>query len=401
MSRSRAVQSVLWAVIGALIFSLLAASVPPPLGPPAVYADSALERTQAELKEAKAALKKLQAKLDKYVQAQARAEEELESIRIRRDQVKEQIAEAEQRLAEQRARLNQRIVEMYKNRGSDTIAVLGAIFGGEDLSFGDMVERVALVSRIAEADRRLVQAIESDLARLNELRSDLAQQERAEQQENAKYVAARDKTLAAMEEAKDEYNDLKAKIARLQAEERRRQEEARRAAAAATARTTTTTKAKTTATTVRRTSTTLPRDPVIPAGAEWVFPVQGPNSFADTFGAPRSGGRTHQGCDIMTARNTPIVAVTDGVILRTNPYDTGLGGITIHLRGDDGNVYYYAHLASIKEGIKAGVRVEAGQVIGYAGNTGNASGGAVHLHFEIRPNGGAAINPYPILIQYR
>jgi murein DD-endopeptidase MepM/ murein hydrolase activator NlpD len=78
-----------------------------------------------------------------------------------------------------------------------------------------------------------------------------------------------------------------------------------------------------------------------------------------------------------------------------------LGGITVHLRGDDNNVYYYAHLASIKEGIRAGVRVTAGQVIGYAGNTGNASGGAVHLHFEIRPDGGSAINPYPILVQYR
>lgn len=103
----------------------------------------------------------------------------------------------------------------------------------------------------------------------------------------------------------------------------------------------------------------------------------------------------------MTARGTPVVAVVDGAIRSTNPTDTGLGGITIHLKGTDGNVYYYAHLSAIEGGIKAGVQVEAGQVIGYAGNTGNASGGAVHLHFEIRPGGGAAVNPYSTLVKYR
>ena len=140
---------------------------------------------------------------------------------------------------------------------------------------------------------------------------------------------------------------------------------------------------------------------MVDTSAGWVFPVQGPNSFVDSFGAPRSGGRTHKGCDIMTARGTPLVAVVSGTIRATNPTNSGLGGITIHLTGSDGNVYYYAHLSSIKSGIKSGVHVDAGQVIGAAGNTGNASGGAVHLHFEIRPGGGSAINPYPTLIKYR
>jgi murein DD-endopeptidase MepM/ murein hydrolase activator NlpD len=402
MSRSRALHLAAWLVVAALVCNLVAALIPAPLGPSAVWAaDSSLAAAQAELKQAKADLKKLQAKLDKYSEAQGEAEESLESTRIRIEEVKAEIADTEEELAGLREQLSGRLVDMYKNRGSDTISVLGAIFSGDDTSFGEFVDRVAMVSHIAESDRRLVDSVRSELDRLDLLRSDLAQQKAAEQRETAKYEAARDKTLAAMEEAKEEYNALKAKVAKLQAEERRRQEEARRAAAAAAAARTTTTKKSTTATTTKRTTTTVRPDPVIDPGAEWVFPVQGPNSFRDTFGAPRSGGRTHQGCDIMTARNTPIVAVTKGVITRTNPYDTGLGGITIHLRGDDDNVYYYAHLASIKDGIRAGVRVSAGQVIGYAGNTGNASGGAVHLHFEIRPNGGAAINPYPILLQYR
>jgi murein DD-endopeptidase MepM/ murein hydrolase activator NlpD len=131
--------------------------------------------------------------------------------------------------------------------------------------------------------------------------------------------------------------------------------------------------------------------------ADWVFPVQGWYSYVDSFGAPRSGGRTHKGTDIMCEKNTPLVAVVSGVVLRAHDVDSGLGGISITMRGNDGNVYYYAHLTSIREGITAGVHVTAGEVIGYAGNTGNAAGGPVHLHFEIRPGGGAAVDPYPIL----
>jgi murein DD-endopeptidase MepM/ murein hydrolase activator NlpD len=128
-----------------------------------------------------------------------------------------------------------------------------------------------------------------------------------------------------------------------------------------------------------------------------VFPVAGPNSYIDSWGFSRSGGRRHEGTDIMAARGTDVVACVSGVIEKTSPYSQGLGGITIWLRGDDGNTYYYAHLNRIVDGIAPGVRVDAGQVIAEVGNTGNARGGSPHLHFEIHPGGGAAIDPYPIL----
>ena len=131
----------------------------------------------------------------------------------------------------------------------------------------------------------------------------------------------------------------------------------------------------------------------------WFFPVQGPNSYSDDFGAPRYAGgyHPHEGNDILCARGTPLVAVVGGIIGHINPVDTGLGGINIWLDGDDGNSYYYAHLCAIQDGIASGERVAAGQVIGFAGDTGDAKGGPVHLHFSIHPRGGPAVDPYLVL----
>jgi peptidoglycan LD-endopeptidase LytH len=128
-----------------------------------------------------------------------------------------------------------------------------------------------------------------------------------------------------------------------------------------------------------------------------VFPVDGPHSYSNTWGAARSGGRTHKGTDIMAPEGTAVVACVSGTITRTNPSDTGLGGITIWLRGKNGTSYYYAHLEGIAGGIHAGVSVKIGQLLGWVGDTGNAAGGAYHLHFGLYPSGGAAANPYATL----
>jgi peptidoglycan LD-endopeptidase LytH len=390
-----------WAVVAALVFTLVGSLLPSNFGlTQASAATSSLAKTKADLAQAKKDLKALQAKLDKLAKLQADAENDLEDTKIRIDEVQTRIDEAENDLAGLRAQLDGRLAEMYKNRNSDaTITFLNVLFAGDDTSLAAVVERLAMVTHIAQADTDLVNAVVGRVHELKTLRADLSLQKAAEKKKTAKYEAARDNTLNSLENSKDDYNRLRKRVATLQEEARQREEEARRAEEARRVAAAAAAKKKTTGTTTRKTTpTTESRPPVV---ADFVFPVDGPNSFSNTFGAPRSGGRTHQGCDIMTARNTPLVAVVDGVITSTVPYDRGLGGITIHLRGGDRTVYYYAHLSSIKSGIRAGVRVSAGQVIGYAGNTGNASGGAVHLHFEIRPNGGAAINPYPILIKYR
>ena len=132
--------------------------------------------------------------------------------------------------------------------------------------------------------------------------------------------------------------------------------------------------------------------PPIVASGSWPCPVAGPNAFGDTWGAPRSGGRKHEGVDMMSPLGTPVVAVVDGnAVMKT----ATLGGNVIWLAGVDGNSYFYGHL-SAWEGTSR--TVSAGEVIGYVGATGNTT--ANHLHFGIYPGGGAAVNPYPIVRQH-
>ena len=127
---------------------------------------------------------------------------------------------------------------------------------------------------------------------------------------------------------------------------------------------------------------------------QWVCPVQGPRAFTNDWGQPRSGGRRHQGNDILSPRGTPIVANVSGTV---SPHNSGLGGISYYLSGDDGNTYFGTHLDGLS-GVSG--RVSAGTVIGYNGNSGNARGGPTHLHFEIHPGGGGPVNPYPTLVRY-
>lgn len=123
-------------------------------------------------------------------------------------------------------------------------------------------------------------------------------------------------------------------------------------------------------------------------GPGWICPTGSAAApFADTWGAPRSGGRRHQGVDMIGTRGIPVLAVVDGV---AEPKTNILGGTTIWLTGADGHGYYYAHL----DGYGQLGNVKAGTVIGFLGQTGNAQFSIPHLHFEIHPGGGPAVNPY-------
>ncbi|HNJ97044.1 MAG TPA: peptidoglycan DD-metalloendopeptidase family protein [Ilumatobacteraceae bacterium] len=126
------------------------------------------------------------------------------------------------------------------------------------------------------------------------------------------------------------------------------------------------------------------------------FPVQGLCWFSDSFAAPRSGGRSHEGVDILAALGNKVYAVDDGVLTKQYLDTPGaLAGNGWRLTRADGTYFFYAHLSAFAPGLAVGSTVKAGQIIGLIGMTGNA--GANHLHFEVHPGGGAAINPTPVV----
>ncbi len=139
----------------------------------------------------------------------------------------------------------------------------------------------------------------------------------------------------------------------------------------------------------------LPTTAVLNVPIPVLFGVGLKNIFPN-FGDPRDGGtRTHEGEDIMAIKGTPIVTPTPAVVLRTGVGETE--GNYIYTANPGGETFVYMHLDKIGEGVTSGTVLETGGLLGYVGNTGNASGGAAHLHFEIHTSDRVAIDPYPRL----
>jgi murein DD-endopeptidase MepM/ murein hydrolase activator NlpD len=125
-------------------------------------------------------------------------------------------------------------------------------------------------------------------------------------------------------------------------------------------------------------------------------PVQGiePAQLEDTWGGARGEGRKHEGIDVFAPRGTPVIASTHGVVVRKGL--NRLGGQVVGVLGPAGWYHYYAHLDAWSTA-GFGDWVEAGTVLGYVGDTGNAKGTPTHLHYGIYLRG-KATDPYPLLV---
>ncbi len=128
----------------------------------------------------------------------------------------------------------------------------------------------------------------------------------------------------------------------------------------------------------------------VPAATTGVnCPIPGGTYFIDTWGYPRSGGRTHKGTDMLAGYGAKLVAMRSGTVrLNSHP----LGGRQVYVYGDDGITYYYAHLSGYPGGLRNGQRVSQGEVVGFVGSTGNATTNVLHLGMIV---GGRYVNPYP------
>ncbi|MGH2696844.1 MAG: murein hydrolase activator EnvC family protein [Actinomycetota bacterium] len=132
--------------------------------------------------------------------------------------------------------------------------------------------------------------------------------------------------------------------------------------------------------------------PLSADGPFYWCPVDPPRSYVDSFGAPRPGGRSHQGADVFAPESTPIRAAFGGV---ASEQLDGLGGITVTVDAPNGDHVYNAHMSEWA-GVD-GQQVQPGDIIGFVGNSGNAAGTPPHDHFQYSPAGSSPVNPTPYL----
>lgn len=333
----------------------------------------------------------IQKEMDAVAAQYGKLETRLAQTEAKQAALTKQQQEAQATIAAKSEALKARAGYMYRNGGATQM--LGQLLTAS--SFGEFVRRVHFMGVLGSNDTRLMEelsvaqersdeaaaALEAEEARQSRLIRDLdAQRERledrlaeAKQAEEARRKAA----AAALKEAE-------AKRQRLSAE--------RKAQLEATAKG---------APKVAAVQIPQPKGATVGSAgrfAKFTLPVS-PAAFANTWGAPRSGGRRHQGTDVMSPCGAPVIAVTDGAIQRLT--SSGAGGTSLYLRASNGDVFFYAHLRGYAPGMSAGKAVSAGQVIGSNGNSGNARGGPCHVHFEWHPSGGRPVNPYPLLASAR
>lgn len=310
----------------------------------ALGASPALADTRSELEAAKARLAAAQAEADRAAAALNAAETRLAETERDMATTRRRILGLGSEIERIRARLVQRAVLAFENGPVGTIDVL--LSSG---SFSEFSDRLEFLGSMAQSDADLIVRQRVATEQLRRERDQLATL--ADQQ-----AAATDEARAAAHRASSIVSQIAAEVSRLSTQLR---DEIR--------------------------AISILGQHVIPGAAISVCPVRGPNSFVDSFGWPRPGGRIHEGIDMIAPYGTPVVAVNSGNAVRA---PNSLGGNAVIVYHAGGTFTYYAHLSSYG----ASGSVSTGAVIGYVGATGDTS--VNHLHFEYHPGGGSAVDPY-------
>jgi murein DD-endopeptidase MepM/ murein hydrolase activator NlpD len=324
----------------------------------------------------------LQKELDRLAAEYGKVETQLANTEAKQAALTKEQQEAQAVIDAKSAALRSRAGYMYKSGGATTM--LGQLLSSAD--FGEFIKRVHYMGVLGGDDTRLMEELTVAQTRSNQVAAELEAAE-ARQSKLAKNLdSQKDAVQGRLAEAKRQEDEKRnAAEAALRSQRLSAQ---RRAQLEATAKGTPKLSAV---------AAPLPgAGRVSSAGrfSKFTLPVT-PAGFADTWGAARSGGRRHQGTDVMSPCGAPVFAVTDGSIQRLA--SSGAGGTSLYLRASNGDVFFYAHLRGYAPGISGGKPVSAGQVIASNGNSGNARGGACHVHFEWHPSGGRPVNPYPLL----
>lgn len=308
--------------------------------------------------------------LDDAIREYAIVSGELEDVTWRISQLYERIQDDEAEVRALKSRAKDLVLEAYMTGGAGGDLMSIAFSAG---SIQEILTTQILLSRAASYDLVSLDRLDAVRREMSRLKDQLEIDQRRVAELRGRSEAVVDRldelqaeTASAYREADSEADSVRAKF---EAEQRRKRLAALAAKAGAAGG--------------------------VSQGATPGFQCPAPTArFINDWGFPRSGGRTHKGTDMMAPRGDPAVAVASGTVrFKTNR----LGGIVAYLSADHGVLYYYAHLNGYADGLTSGQRVAGGAVIGYIGDSGNAKGGATHLHFEIRPGGSSAANPYPTL----
>jgi peptidoglycan LD-endopeptidase LytH len=342
----------------------------------------AVEADAQSLSEARERRQELQARLDAAAQQLDALETRRAELEAEETALADRRADLESTVSAAQGRIADRVRSLYKRGSTDPIVIL--LTGGDP---DDAIAKATTIRQLVTGDRIDTETagaaaveLQAVAARLDEARQELADA-----------VARQEELTAGIEADLEEASALEARLVeaerrrREEAERRRREREAARAAAAREASRTSTSGGSGSGGSSSGGSSV--------SSGGMACPVDNPRSFTDTWGAPRSGGRRHQGTDILAPRGQTVRAIVSGV-WDVRSYGASAGNWAI-LRGNDGNNYYYMHLE--RHTVGDGARVSAGQQTATNGDTGNARGTTPHVHFEIHPGGGAAVNPYPTL----